>query len=248
MQRLVLTTLAAQDISTPLLVQTYTADADRLLYWQVYLGALAGQGVYKACATKRLLGAGTVYQSPTSAAGLATGVFTAYLPGIAVPVKNTDVVKIYVQGLLTDNSVDVNIEIWDATALAPGETATIGDVTLAALQPNYAPLLTSDARLNNLDSQISIIPTNPLLDNDVRLTRLDASISTIPALLAARVLEGTITWEQAFRLVLDAVAVGDTVAMDTALGHIRDLANSKDRIRATLDGLGNRTVTFVDGT
>jgi hypothetical protein len=41
------------------------------------------------------------------------------------------------------------------------------------------PLLSSDTRLDNLDSKVSLIAKNPLLTNDSRLDNLDAKISSI---------------------------------------------------------------------
>ena len=115
MQRLQITTLAAQDISAPLLAATYTADADRELLVQVYLSGLAGNGVYRACMTKQLLGAGAVHQSPTSAAALGA-ITTLFLPGLPIPVQDTDVVRVYVQGLAADVAVATNVEVFDVTA------------------------------------------------------------------------------------------------------------------------------------
>lgn len=42
-----------------------------------------------------------------------------------------------------------------------------------------SPVLSTDTRLDNLDSKVSLIPKNPLLTNDTRLDNLDAKISTI---------------------------------------------------------------------
>jgi hypothetical protein len=118
MERLQITTLIAQDISSPLLVATYTADQDREILVQLYLSGLTGSGACKACLTKQLLGAGTAYQSPTSAVILSAAVTTAYLPTAPLPVNATDVVKIYVEGLAGDTSAGVVTEVFDVTATA----------------------------------------------------------------------------------------------------------------------------------
>jgi hypothetical protein len=129
MERLQITTLTAQDISSPLLAATFTAAADREILVQTYLSGLVGNGTYRSCITKQLGGAGTVYQSPTSGLAVSSGVTTAALLGIPIPVKNGDVVKVYVQGLTGDTSVGVQVEVFDVTALA---TASGGDVPTAA--------------------------------------------------------------------------------------------------------------------
>ncbi|AKA71970.1 hypothetical protein [Clostridium scatologenes] len=42
------------------------------------------------------------------------------------------------------------------------------------------PLLSTDSRLNNLDSKVSLIPTSPVLSTDTRLDNLDSKVSLIP--------------------------------------------------------------------
>ena len=121
MQRLNLYSLAAQDISSPLLIATYTADADRQLLLQVLVSGVAGSGVYRACMTKQLLGAGVAYQSATSGTALEAGVATAYLSSMPIPVQATDVVKVYVQGLAGDTSVATKVEVFDVTAATTDE-------------------------------------------------------------------------------------------------------------------------------
>ncbi len=123
MERLQITTLAAQDITSPLLVATYTADADKELLVQLYLSGLAGSGAYRACLTKQLGGAGAIYQSPTAAVTLSGGVTTAFLPTLPLPVKSGDVIKVYAQGLAGDTGVSVSTEVFDVTATATASLA-----------------------------------------------------------------------------------------------------------------------------
>lgn len=151
MERLQITTLATQDISSALLVDTYTATADKELLVQVYLSDLAGDGIYRACLTKRLLGAGTAYQSPTASVTNAATVTTCYISTVAMPVKNTDVIKVYVQGLTGDTSVAVNVEIFDVTAPSTAQINAEVDTALNTAIPGSPTADSINERIKALD-------------------------------------------------------------------------------------------------
>jgi hypothetical protein len=133
MERLQITTLTAQNISNALLVSTYVATADKELLVQVYISGVAGDGTYRVCLSKQLLGVGITYQSPTTGVALAATVTTAFLPSIVMPVKNTDVLKIYIQGLAADTSVGVVVEVFDVQSGLATATAltTVDDAVWA---------------------------------------------------------------------------------------------------------------------
>lgn len=59
------------------------------------------------------------------------------------------------------------------------------------------------------------------------------------------VMEGSTSARQSLRLANSANGA-KTAGMSTATGTIRDLADSKDRVTATLDGSGNRTAVTLD--
>ena len=63
----------------------------------------------------------------------------------------------------------------------------------------------------------------------------------------ATILEGTLTWEEAQRIILAATA-GKLSGAATTNVKIRDTADSKDRIDATVDADGNRTAVTLDGS
>ena len=75
----------------------------------------------------------------------------------------------------------------------------------------------------------------------------DVSTSAITAAIAARVMEGTITWEQAFRIMLSATA-GKASGLEGTTVSFRDTPDTKNRIVATVDSNGNRTAVTLDGT
>ncbi len=71
--------------------------------------------------------------------------------------------------------------------------------------------------------------------------------STADALLdRSNAIETGITPRIAFRVGVAADA-GKTNGMDTTTGHIRDVADTLNRVTATLDGAGNRTATSING-
>lgn len=67
------------------------------------------------------------------------------------------------------------------------------------------------------------------------------------AVSATTILEGSITWEQALRIMFSALA-SKVSGVTTTTERFRDAADSKDRIVTTLDANGNRTNVVVDGT
>lgn len=77
-----------------------------------------------------------------------------------------------------------------------------------------------------------------------------AAVGAVAQLFAA-ITEGTTTFVQSFRLMYAAIVAGKTSGATSSGGtfHIRDAADSKDRVVATVDGDGNRTaITTLDGT
>jgi hypothetical protein len=130
MNRISTTTLATQNISGPLLIATHTADQDRLLFVHVYASGLAGAGDYRICVTKQLAGAGAAYQSGTFTVSLAAGVTTVFFPSFPVPVANTDVVKVYLDGIAADTSVAVKTEFWEDNVYAVVTHADYGNAKL----------------------------------------------------------------------------------------------------------------------
>lgn len=107
--------LADQDISSPLLVSTYTADKDRLILVQLYLKDIIGNGVYKVCFTKQDEGTGDVYQSPTFYYSVEFGTDNIYLLTDEIPIESQDIIKIYVEGTVLDTSVDILTRIFSVS-------------------------------------------------------------------------------------------------------------------------------------
>ena len=109
------TTLSNQNISSALLVLTYTADADRGIFFRVFCDQVAGNGAYTCHATVQLLGAGSAYvELPKSMVIAAAGETAIGFTTRVIPVKNTDVVRVYVLGLAGDTTTpDIVTEVWE---------------------------------------------------------------------------------------------------------------------------------------
>jgi hypothetical protein len=121
--------------------------------------------------------------------------------------------------------------------------------------------LATAAALSAVDAKIDIIDGN-VDDTETLLALIDADVTAILAdtgtdgvVLASgaidsihdEVVEGALTHRQVIRLVLAAVA-GKLSGAATTTVAIRDVADAKDRITATVDADGNRTAVTLDAT
>lgn len=88
--------------------------------------------------------------------------------------RNIDANVIQIAGQTANAAAAVTFPASVANETTVASRAT--QLSVDAIPTN--PLLTTDARLNNLNAPIGSIPTNPLLTTDARLNFLDASIAT----------------------------------------------------------------------
>lgn len=132
MRQLETSTLSNQDISSALLVHTYTADADRELFFRLFADQVTGNGDYVAYITIQRLGAGSAYRAiPITTAEAASGVTAICLTTIPIPVKNTDVVKVYLTGLGGDTTIpDIITEVWEAGNAVAGDKMDLLDTIM----------------------------------------------------------------------------------------------------------------------
>ena len=129
-----------------LAVYTYTADQDRSIFFRLFLGAIHGGGNYSVYLTVQRLGALPVYPmnpvTTVAVAAVSSGVLG--FSTIAIPVKATDVVKVFVLGVSSDTGANVFTEVWDDCLpnLAPGAGGvpladTNGKVSVNNLPADY---------------------------------------------------------------------------------------------------------------
>lgn len=123
------TTLSNQNITSALLVGTYTATLEVSdLTIQVYLNQIAGDGNYSIYATRQLAGAGAEYPTPTTTEAVGAGITSHAFAPVELAVNATDVVKVYVLGLAGDDTTpDVTCEFWglQAAGAAGGSTSSL---------------------------------------------------------------------------------------------------------------------------
>jgi hypothetical protein len=130
-------TLSNQNISSALLCHTYTCKADREVFFRLFFDQVVGGGDYKASITLQKLGAGSFYKSIVTTNTLAAGITSGFVSTIAISVKETDVIKIYLTGLASDTTTpDIITEVWDSDPFTQFQgTAQAGaasTITLAA--------------------------------------------------------------------------------------------------------------------
>ena len=112
--------------------------------------------------------------------------------------------------------------------------------------------------LDNLDAAVSTRSTYAGADTAGTTTLLSrlgspvgasisADIAGVPAAVLASTYEGSETVQSHLRLVR-AAAVGKADGLAGTTVHYRDLADAKNRITATVDSDGNRTVITTDAT
>jgi len=124
----------------------------------------------------------------------------------------------------------------------------------------YTELETSVASILVDTAEIGVAGAGLTALGDARIANLDATVSSrataasIAALndisvadIMTYVTEGVLTFEQMMR-IFQAVLAGKSTGGGTAIIRFRDVADSKDRVTATVDANGNRTAIVVDGT
>lgn len=123
------TSKSNQDISTALLVGTYTPTVEVSdLSIQVALDQIAGAGNYSVEVRRQLAGAGAEYPVSAVTEAVDSGVTSHLFRLEPFGASATDVIKVYATGLVTDTTtVDTACEFWGlaARATAGGSAATL---------------------------------------------------------------------------------------------------------------------------
>jgi len=135
---------------------------------------------------------------------------------------------------------DVADAVWDELVTDHTTAGSFG-----AKNQNLVPSENVDdykADVSGIPADVWSYSTRALTDK----TDFELSASGIDAILDD-VLEGTLTVRQAMRIIL-AAAAGKSTGGGTGTIYFRDLADTKNRIKATVDSNGNRTSVTLDGT
>jgi hypothetical protein len=216
-------TISNQNISSALLVGTYTANAERsALTCTVLAKEVAGNGLYTVYATRQLAGAGSAYEYQARATVLVeSGITAIAFPSIVIPVSNTDVVKVYMIGLAGDTTTpDIICEFWDLGFATATDLATVDTVVdaikvktdnlptdpadesllEAAITAATSPLATAAALAvvdDFLDTEIAAIKakTDNLPTDPADESLLEAAIAAIPTAPTAAVIADAV-WDE----------------------------------------------------
>lgn len=142
-------TLSNQNISTALLVATYTANAARKMFVRLFADQIAGNGDYSAYLTIQRAGAGSAYRAvPITTAAVASGVTSAVFLSAPFWVTNTDVVKVYIVGLAGDTTTpDLITEWWEEVQQTGDTYARLGAPAGASIAADIASVATNVSTL-----------------------------------------------------------------------------------------------------
>jgi hypothetical protein len=227
MPKLQTSTLSNQNISSALLVGTFTADKEySSLMVQVMLDQVGGNGDYKIYLTHQLGGAGSAYKSGVLTDTLASGETAHKFGSLLIPVNSGDVIKVYVQGLAGDTTTpDIVCEFWDLGYLRPtvaGRTVDVsatGEVGLdfANIGQASAPTI-----LNNLTIPIITALTNAPEDS--------AGVTALLQRIVGTLATGTHKPQSGDAFARLGAPSGDSIAADIA-------AIEPDPAAAVLDAL-----------
>lgn len=145
---------------------------------------------------------------------------------------------------------------WYKFALAAGDTDTLGPLIIRG----------THATMDNIEMVFQVVAVSVAQTGDayaivnhvdygnaklVRRTELTNALATLNDITVADIIagitEGTLDLQEMLRIILAAVA-GKASGGGTATIKFRDQADTLDRITATVDANGNRTLVVVDGS
>lgn len=171
----------------------------------------------------------------------------------------SDVTTEIQSGLLTSSAFDMKIgtpagaslaadvaAVKSETAAILTDTAEIGTagagLTAVASAANLATLTGYvDTEVAAIKAKTDNLPASPAATGDI------PSASSIASAVWSYVAEGALTAVQLYRIIVAALA-GKSTGGGTTSVAFRDVADSKNRIAATVDADGNRTAITLDGS
>lgn len=110
--------------------------------------------------------------------------------------------------------------------------------------PNLPVMENHTAQATDLVINRSTLTSTMVTSGVAGASASEIATATVAA-LTSRIVEDGKTMEDLLRIIASALA-GKVSGADTSTIKFRDLADTKDRITATLDGMGNRTALVID--
>lgn len=226
-------TLSNQNISSALEVGSYTADADREMVVRLFADQVAGNGDYTAYLTIQRAGAGSAYRAiPITTAAAASGVTAVALTTVAVPVKSTDVVKVYLTGLAGDTTtVDTIVEWWEADYLRPTTAGRTLDVSATGeADANVVQISGDSTAADNLEAMMDGIVSGSVLQGGETLA---FTVSLTTPMTSAQIINGLLYYPdtgvnagRAYRRVADYSDLTGLLTLDAALGFTTTIGDA----------------------
>lgn len=161
-------TLENHDLSAAHEVGSYTADADRLVAVQVLLDTVAGSGDYVWYATLQVGGSGSAYVFlPKTTSTAASGETAIGGQSLLIGVRNADVLKVYVDCLAADTSVDAIVRFFEVSALQPATADRTLVVSSGGAANADAVAISTDATAaDRLEAMLDATPTGAVVDDN----------------------------------------------------------------------------------
>jgi hypothetical protein len=151
---------------------------------------------------------------------------------------------------LVGGRMDANVGAISTDATAADNAEAFFDGTGYAGTNNVIPLVTTTTTATNVTTvnglAANVITATAIAADAIGASELAAdALAEIADAVLDEVFEGTTTFRQALRIVYAALA-GKAAGGGTTTVTFRDIADSKNRISATVDANGNRTAITLD--
>ena len=169
-----------QNISSPLLVSSYTSDASRSILVRCTVNGISGGDDYIVYATLKEGGIGPEnIMQPVNSYYINNGLSDITFPSIMIPVNSGDILKLYMQGLNNDTNIKIMTSWFDLAIASPQDVRIEMDTNSTKLRDILADTgmdgvvlkaagLSDDAIIEiqaglATSEQLAAIPTEPLL-------------------------------------------------------------------------------------
>tara|TARA_B100001248_G_scaffold239629_1_gene205033 strand:+ start:11849 stop:12331 length:483 start_codon:yes stop_codon:yes gene_type:complete len=147
-----------------------------------------------------------------------------------------------------DSGLTIKAKIYDHTGTQIGSDVTCVEVGVLAIYRGDMPTTSAGEYVVRF-FESTLLKGQGIIywsgSDEINLNTIDAAVSGL--LSGNTILEGSITFEHAQRIMLSALA-GKVSGAGTGTEIFRDINDTKDRITSTVDNNGNRTNVVTDGT
>lgn len=253
MRQISTNTLSNQNIATAFNAATYTADADRWLVVRLFADQVAGNGAYSAYITIQRLGTGSAYEvQPRTTATVASGVTAIAFVTIPFPVKNTDVVKVYILGLAGDTTTpDITVGIWEDDGLRPTTADRTLDVSSGGeAGVDWANVGSPSTSVSLSSTTVGTVTTTTTATNVTTVNGLASGVITATsiaadAITAAKIADGAIDAATFAAGAINAAAIAADAITDAKVASDVTIASVTGAVGSVTGNVGGNVVGSV---